>query len=412
MKSVRLRRVARAYAVSISIWSVYSLLTVWQFHGTYQSFQMYERDVLRPGTHASGDGATAHITPAPLLDMLMLAEARGLAFALLTPPIFYIVPRYSIGGKHPIYSLLIYLLGVAPFTVCFAVIRWTLCPPFNIPAQTFVPRSAMSLMDLLTGENVPMVLSTYIGIVVAAHAYTYFTKFQNQELDKYAFEQALAASELQVLKMQLHPHFLFNTLNGIGALIDTDGKVARAMVVKLSHLLRIAVDHDSSDLISLRDELKFVAEYLDLEKMRLGDRLRVEWCVDPDATPILVPQMILQPLVENAIRHGIACSRGGGWLEIAARIAANGLELHVRNSIGGMSPGGTGVGLRNTRARLRYLYSDDADVSFVVSRNETATATIRLPALRSDEGLPRVSLLPDADGIKSVKGEHARPDRG
>jgi two-component system LytT family sensor kinase len=390
MKPVQLGRVARAYGISIGIWSVYSLLAVWQFHEGYHSFNIYP----------------------PFVDMLILAEVRGFTFALLTPPIFYIVARYSVGGKHPIQSLVAYLLGVVPFMACFAIIRWALFPTFDVTTHTFYPRSIGNLMWLLHGDNAPQVFTAYIGIVVAAHAYGYFAKFRRQEVDKYAFEQALAVSELQVLKMQLHPHFLFNTLNGISALIDTDGTIARAMVVKLSRLLRMALDYGSSDLIPLREELGFAGEYLDLEKMRLGDRLNVEWCIESDTGSMLVPQMILQPLIENAIRHGIACCRGGGWLEITSRRAADELELQIRNSVGGRSARGTGVGLRNTEARLRYLYSDDAILSFVLSHNETATATVRLPALRSNEGSPGPSIPPAADNIKSVKVEYARPDRG
>jgi two-component system LytT family sensor kinase len=122
--------------------------------------------------------------------------------------------------------------------------------------------------------------------------------------------------------------------------------------------------------------------------MRLGKRLRMDWSVDATTNGMLVPQMILQPLVENAIRHGIACARAGGWLEVSSRRAPAGLEVRIRNSVGGRSPGGTGLGLRNTQARLRYLYSDDATFSFLLSEDGTATATLVLPALPSSEPAP------------------------
>jgi sensor histidine kinase YesM len=182
--------------------------------------------------------------------------------------------------------------------------------------------------------------------------------------------------------MQLHPHFLFNTLHGISTLIDADRNSAKTMVIKLSGLLRTALER-SSDLIQLGDELTIVREYLDLEKMRLGARLRVGWSIDPDTQQMLVPQLILQPLVENAIRHGVACSREGGWVEIASRRRSGVFELRIRNSVGGKRPAGTGVGLRNTEARLRYLYSDDASFSFTLAEDQTATARLFLPALGS-----------------------------
>ena len=183
--------------------------------------------------------------------------------------------------------------------------------------------------------------------------------------------------------MQLHPHFLFNTLHGIATLIDDDAKNAKAMIIKLSSLLRTALERDSTDLIPLEDELKFVGEYLDLETMRFGSRLKIECSAAPETRQLLVPQMILQPLVENAIRYGIASSREGGWIEIAASAGNGILNIQVRNSVGGTTSIGTGVGLRNAEARLKYLYSGDASLHFTVAEDRTATVRLALPALNS-----------------------------
>jgi sensor histidine kinase YesM len=158
------------------------------------------------------------------------------------------------------------------------------------------------------------------------------------------------------------------------------------MIVKLSSLLRTALDRDSSDLIPLEAELKFAREYLDLEKMRFGNRLQVEWLIAPETNRLLVPQMILQPIVENAIRHGIASSREGGWIEVTSGSDAGVLHLEVRNSRGG--PGnassGTGLGVRNVQARLRYLFADDASFRLVFEADRTVTASLILPALSSE----------------------------
>jgi len=208
-------------------------------------------------------------------------------------------------------------------------------------------------------------------------------RIPKQELGRSEEAGALAASELQALNMQLHPHFLFNTLSGISTLIDSDRKTAKAMVIKLSTLLRAALEYSSLDLISLEEELQFVGKYLDLERMRLGPRLAVSWSIDPDTLQTLVPQLILQPLVENAIRHGIACSRVGGWVEIVSQRSNGKVELQVRNSVGGKGSAGTGVGLRNAKARLKYLYSGEASLSFSIADDQTATATVVLPALGS-----------------------------
>jgi two-component system LytT family sensor kinase len=127
----------------------------------------------------------------------------------------------------------------------------------------------------------------------------------------------------------------------------------------------------------------------------------VEWSIDAGTGTALVPQLILQPLVENAVRHGIACSRDGGWVEIRSRKRAGVLELGIRNSIGGKRTPGLGVGLRNTEARLRYLYSDEATFTFAEADDHTATATLQLPALGCDPM-----------GTEMQEGTHARADRG
>ena len=264
--------------------------------------------------------------------------------------------------------------------VLYACIRWTVLPPWDVTLQQYVPRTAHGPLELIH-QGFADQITMYIAIVIAAHAYQYLERVRKQELEKYEFQRMLAASELQALKMQLHPHFLFNTLHGISTLIDTDQSSAKAMLVKLSSLLRSGLEHSSSDLIPLQEELKFVREYLELEKMRFGARLTVQWSIDPGTQQTLVPQLILQPLVENAVRHGIACSRDGGWIEISSRKDARSVELCIRNSFFGKRSAGMGVGLRNTDARLKYLYADEASFSFAETADNTAAATIILPAL-------------------------------
>jgi LytS/YehU family sensor histidine kinase len=204
---------------------------------------------------------------------------------------------------------------------------------------------------------------------------------ENEDLQK-----ALTSSQVQALRMKLHPHFLFNALQGIATLMDTDRTVAKVMLVKLASFLRRTLEHSDSDLISFEEELKFIREYLDLEQLRLGERLQVDWSIDAGSEQTLVPQLILQPLVENAIQHGIARSRDGGWIQIASRMRQGLLEIQIRNSMSGSRTSGLGIGLRTTEARLRCLYLDDASLSFKEAGDQTATATIRLPALTFGEG--------------------------
>lgn len=360
MTRLTIRQVVRAYLLSIGIWGTVSLLTGWN----YLIFDM-----------------TAKLQ-STLGDMILLAEARGMAFAVLTPPIFYIVGHYSAASRRWPRVFLAYLVGAAPFMVIFAAIRWLILPPWEPTLGHFIARSAASPLAFLRGGSAD-IITNYFAIVLAAHAYGYFEKMRGHELEKSKMEQALSASELQSLRMQLQPHFLFNTLHGISTLIDSDGEGAKAMILSLSGLLRRALQLSGSDLIPLQEELTFVNEYLDLEKMRFGARLEVTQSIEPDTLPILVPQMILQPLVENAIRHGIAGSREKGWIKIVSRQSDTGIELVVYNSIGDARRSGKGVGLKNTESRLRHLYSDEATFSFEMNGDHGATASISIPALGS-----------------------------
>jgi two-component system LytT family sensor kinase len=361
----RFRQIAWAYLLSIGAWGSLSLLTGWQYRIFDQALNI----------HSS------------LLDMLRLAEARGFTFAVLTPPIFYLV-RKNIERVHLVRYLIACCAGVGPFMVLYAWIHWIVLPPWDVGLQGYVSRSRHSPFELIQGGFADLV-TIYIALLVAAHAYEYFVGGRKQELERYEHQQALAASEMQALNMQLHPHFLFNTLQGISTLMDSDHKTAKAMVINLSGLLRTVLQYGSSDLISLQEELQFVGKYLELEKMRLGPRLAVTWSLDSDTEQVLVPQMILQPLVENAVRHGIACTREGGWIEIRSKRSNGKIELEVRNSVGGKGSAGTGVGLTNTEARLKYLYSDEASLSFVMADDRTATATIVLPALGAQQHCSR-----------------------
>ena len=180
------------------------------------------------------------------------------------------------------------------------------------------------------------------------------------------------------------------------------------MIVMLSNLLRTALKQGQTDLIPLSEELKFVEDYLAIEKIRLCERLDVRWDIDSATRSMLLPHFILQPLVENAIVHGIACCREGGWVQIASRQDANSLEIQVSNSMCGVGPGqGTGVGLPNTKGRLKYLYGDEARLEFSVHDDQFASATLTVPAFHASH--------PEKVGIElqqtAVEDRDARPDR-
>jgi two-component system, LytTR family, sensor kinase len=380
--ALKTRSVALAYLWSILIWVGFSPVLAGQ-----DAVRLLQR-----GSH------TGYWT-------LLLANAAWLlTAALLTPPIFYIVHRYPVTRQTAVRYLSGYFLGIAPYLIASMFIRWIVLPPWNSAGQTFAPRSAQGFLGnaFLFGNQI----WDYVVILVAAHAYEYFRRAQSQELERAELQQALAASELQSLKSQLHPHFLFNTLQGISILVDSDPRRAKAMILKLSGLLRKALAYGSSDLISLAEELKFVEDYLDLERMRLEERLSVRCDVHPETLQMLVPQLVLQPLVENAIVHGIACCRGGGWIQISSRRIANMLELSIRNSVGGRGSSGMGLGLQNTQARLKHLYGDEGTFSFKIDQDNVALAMLSFPAftVHGRESLPEIN-------GKEVPKDYASIDR-
>src|SRR5215467_574248 len=313
-------------------------------------------------------------------DLLLAEIAWFLVAALLTPPIFWIVRRYPVSKEAGLRRVVAYILGAVSYVIVSICLGWLLLPDWDPEKQHFTARSLHGLLSNF--HFFAFHMWDYFVTVVGAHAYGYFTRVRDQELERAELQQALAASELQTLKSQLHPHFLFNTLQGISTLTDTDNRRAKAMVLKLSNLLRTALRHDSVDLVTLEEELKFVEDYLGLEKIRLEDRLELRWNIAPETRGMLVPQLIMQPLVENAIVHGVACRREGGWIELSSRRQGNILEVHIRNCVGAKQQEGIGLGLRNTRARLKHLYSDEASCSFGADGG-AAVATLVLPAIYS-----------------------------
>jgi len=352
-----IRRVGRDYVLSILFWLTTSLLVTWQQHEL----------ILVENLHLS------------LRDVMVFETARYLSIALLTPPIFYVARYWPVTNTRSWGRAAAYLLAYIPFSIAFAIIRWCLYPPWLVETQTWGARTLASLVSLVY-ETFADILLVYLGITVAAHAYFYFSLSQRHEIERLELRRALAQSELEALKLQLHPHFLFNTLHGISALIDTDRVTAKSMVVKLGALLRAALKHRSGDLVPLREELDFLTSYLELEQMRLGRRLQVQWRIPPRARGALIPQLILQPLIENAIVHGIACCREGGWINIESTCAEAKLHIMIRNSVGGQSTRGLGLGIANVKSRLQYLYQDEATFEFLVNPPGLATATLVLPA--------------------------------
>lgn len=218
-------------------------------------------------------------------------------------------------------------------------------------------------------KKIHLDLLTYWAIVGVSHAALYYRRYNEREAEAHrlearaqGLEAELARSQLQTLQMQLHPHFLFNTLNTISELIHREPRSADRMVARLGDLLRLSLEREAAQEVTLKEELEFLQKYLEIERVRFQDRLTVEIDVAPLLLDARVPSMILQPLVENAVRHGIAMRPDPGRIEIGAQSDGATLSIRVRDDGTGLPEGWRangireGVGLSNTRRRLEQLY--------------------------------------------------------
>ena len=210
---------------------------------------------------------------------------------------------------------------------------------------------------------------TYLFIVGLAHALAYRRESERRALDGARLETRLIEAQLQALQRQLHPHFLFNTLNTIAGLIRTDVEAADHMIDQLGDLLRMTVHTSGTQEVALKDELEMLQKYLEIEQTRFGDRLRVSMNIQPETLDAQVPNLLLQPLVENAIRHGIAPNGRPGWIAVESSRTSERLTIQIRDSGNGLPPErlmalNRGVGLSNTRARLEHLYRSAYQFTF------------------------------------------------
>ena len=217
-------------------------------------------------------------------------------------------------------------------------------------------------------------VAIYLALAMQRHRY-------HAELRQAQLGEALQAAELRLLKSQLNPHFLFNALNGLRALIADEPGRARDAVTQLARTLRYTLASGEEELVSLERELEMVDDYLALESLRLADRLRVERDIAPAARTARIPIMLLQTLVENAIKHGIATLKQGGTLRITAQVVETKLILQVVNPrpVDTTTLTNEGVGLRNASERLRLLFGARASLRLDLSHAGQATAEIRLP---------------------------------
>lgn len=288
-------------------------------------------------------------------------------WGILTPPVLWLARRFRFGREPWRMTLPAHILGGALFmslhVLAIAASRYSLQTAFGMHVSWW-PIVADAFFRTTDWE-----LAVYCAIVGVSHALDYHVEAKERALRASQLEARLAEAQLQALQRQLHPHFLFNTLNAISELMHKDVEAADLMISQLGDLLRLATENVGVQVVALKTELDFLQKYLEIEQTRFRDRLTVRLEIDPEALDAAVPSLILQPLVENAIRHGIGPRRGGGTITVRGTRENGNLVLEVRDNGGGLSGQGlrslrTGVGLSNTRARLRHLYGDRHGLEF------------------------------------------------
>ncbi len=291
----------------------------------------------------------------PWLDALRPSMLESFLWAVTTVVFVALVRRVPLERGH----LLRHAAMQAAAVLLFALARAGLMVQLGRHVAWIGERAFVRQLIGSYGQQ----LLFYILLLGIAHALLYHERYRERALAAERLAAGLTAARLQVLKAQLQPHFLFNTLNAISALIPPDAKPASRMIARLGDLLRMSLEHEDTQEVTLREELAFLQPYLEIEQARMGARLTVDLAIEPATYDARVPHLLLQPLVENAIRHGIAPRIAPGRVEVRAGVGDEGRTLHlqVRDDGPGLDTSTRdrprkGVGLSNIEVRLQQLY--------------------------------------------------------
>jgi LytS/YehU family sensor histidine kinase len=236
-------------------------------------------------------------------------------------------------------------------------------------------------------------LSSFYHLLFVLWTVFYFTYHYFDRYNKsLKYEAKMIEIELNNLKSQLNPHFIFNALNSIRALVDENPIKSKLAINQLSNILRNSLATDKKGLTKFEDELKIVKDYLGLESIRFEERLKTEFDIDPDSNKFLVPPLMIQTLVENGIKHGISKLTPGGTIQLKTAVANDRLKIHIRNSghlHNGTKRGKSGLGLKNTVQRLKLIYGDDATFRIVNENNNFVLTELVIPQNINHESINR-----------------------
>lgn len=355
----RNRRFWREAALIFAAWTVFGLILATQF---------YMQSAMRESPVSWGR-------------VLRLGFLDAYLWALATLAIFWLARRFPLERGRMLRSSAAHVVGAVVLSLARVVAFVELARHVDWLGERSFNRQLWGSAFLN--------LVFYVLLLGLAHAVLYYERYRERELMAERLAAGLTEARLHALKMQLQPHFLFNTLNAISALIPAEARSARRMVARLGDLLRISLDHEETQEVTLREELEFLQPYLEIEQARLEDRLTVVMEIAPGTLDARVPHLLLQPLVENAIRHGIAPRVEPGRVEIRAASGPDGrfVHLEVRDNGPGMDPDihadpRKGVGLANIRSRLEQLYGAEHHMTLENHSQGGAVVRISLPFRR------------------------------
>ena len=301
------------------------------------------------------------VKPMYFLDSLYLQMTWSYLWALATPLVLYAASRLPIERNYWVRSSLLHIpisivlsgvLTAIGYVFVWLYWDWPMGGPFSFER-----------MGRFVVGNFSEGIGIYLLIALTNYAFSYYRRYREGQLRTLQLEAQLSQAQLQALKMQLQPHFLFNTLHSISALLNKDPEAARKMITRLGDFLRLTLENSGSQEVTLQHELEFLSCYLEIERIRFQNRLVTRVDVAQQTLAARVPNLILQPIVENAIRHGIAPRSTPGLIEIEAKQRNGTLRIQVRDNGPGLSKHRTsdilfkkGLGLANTETRLERLY--------------------------------------------------------
>jgi two-component system, LytTR family, sensor kinase len=323
--------------------------------------------------------------PIPYMRAFLVQGSACYLWALVTPLILWLARHFRIDRNQWLRKVVIHFLSSLALVTVLISLHFVVYMALSGRASSITP---LRLLGYLY-PNLDRWLLVYWFILLMSHAFNYYNSYRKGELKASQLHTQLVQSQLEALKMQVQPHFLFNTLHSISALLSKDTEGARRMITRLGDFLRLTLENSGSMEVTLQQEIEFLNGYLEIERIRFQDRLTTDIRIDPAVLEARVPNLILQPIVENAMRHAIGNSRSG-HVEITAGPVNGAVRIEVRDNGPGLQVDrtfetrrGKGLGLANTQARLVGLYGTAARFEMANRPSGGLTVSIEIPRRQS-----------------------------